>query len=286
MTPYLKKELGIKGAYFRNRRVDLVINDIVEMIKANNTYLLNQIIYAKTFKEKLKGIFMLYRYNREPIRIKDDSFLLNKKWFFEFAEKFSKKFRYRGYTCSARVPDINEEVVEALRKSNCKVILLGFESGDEGYRNKVLNKQVTDEQIYKAAKLLKKAGIPIWGQWMIGMPGESLDQAIKSLKMSLEIADIPVVHIATPFPKTEMAKLAIKFGYLADDEKITVKNLYDDFSMVPKEQKNIFRLLYNIFQVNNQKLNYSRKDIFENFYEEIKKSKELKIGKILLRNII
>ncbi len=285
MSPYLKRKLGIKGRYFRNKNVDLVMDDIANTIKSNKAYLRNKFLYGESLFIRLKALRRYFVYDREPIRIKDDSFLLNKKWFFEFADKFSTRFSGRSYICSARVPDITEKVVEALKKSKCVRIILGFESGDEYYRNKMLNKNVKDAQIYQAASLLREVGIPMLGQWMIGMPGETTDQAVKSLKMSLEIGDIPQVHIATPFPKTEMMNMAIEQGYLVEGEKTKVSGIYGDFTMVPKDQSDTFRLIYNAFKINNQRLSMSKERLFGRFYHELKEMHNQKIGEILLKNI-
>ena len=285
MSPYLKRKLGIEGRYFRNRKVDLVMDDIANMIRANKAYLKNKFIYGESLLIRLKALKRCFVYDREPIRIKDDSFLLNKQWFFEFADKFSTRFRGRRYICSARVPDITEKVVEILKKSKCVKIILGFESGDEYYRNKMLNKNVKDAQIYQAASLLREAGIPILGQWMIGMPGETTYQAVKSLKMSLEIGDIPQVHIATPFPKTELMKMAIEHGCLVEGEKTKVSGIYSDFTMVPEDQSDTFRLIYNAFKISNQRLNMSREKLFARSYHELKETRNQKIGEILLKDI-
>ena len=150
----------------------------------------------------------------------------------------------------------------------------------------MLNKNVKDAQIYQAASLLREAGIPILGQWMIGMPGETTSQAVKSLKMSLEIGDIPQVHIATPFPKTQMLDMAIEQGYLDEGEKAKVSGIYGDFTMVPKDQIDTFRFIYNAFKINNLRLSISEEKLFGRFYHELNEMRNHKIGEILLRDII
>src|SRR3989339_188861 len=189
-SPYLKKTMESKGRYFRKRELKKVINEIKNMIKSNNQYLLSQLMRKDSLAGKARLLLEIYKYNTSPVRIKDDSFCLDKEWLYEFNSSFSKHFKRRGYICSARVNDITEKVVKSLKEGNCRMIILGFESGDEHYRNKILNKYVSDAEIYKAAKMLRDAGIPILGQWMIGMPGETPAQAVKSLKMSLEVGDI------------------------------------------------------------------------------------------------
>jgi radical SAM superfamily enzyme YgiQ (UPF0313 family) len=140
---------------------------------------------------------------------------------------------------------------------------------------------LTDEQIYHAVKLLRERDIPILGQWMIGMPGETPQQALKSLKMSTQIGDIPQIHIATPFPKTKMMEQAIDLGFLSADDKLPVNSVYSDFTMVPKDQINTFRLLFNAFKINNLRIAKGH-HAFDRFRHDIEAKK---VGDILLKDI-
>lgn len=284
-SPFIKTKLGVKGKYFRKRELQSVFDEMDRMIRLNYAH------FAKTFWRgpglinRMRALYHFLRNGFDPIRIKDDSFLIDKRWFFPFAEEFSNRFylRRRGFICSARVNEIDEKIVVALKKANCKTIILGFESGDEGYRNFALRKQVKDEQIYKVAALLNEAGITMLGQWMIGMPGETPDQALKSLKMSLEIGDIPQVHIATPLPKTRMLEQAQELGYFLAGQRPKVTGIYQDFTMVQPEHRNTFRQIYNAFKIINACMDRNMgRAVFSRFKGGVERKR---VGEVLLDGV-
>ncbi len=284
-SPFIKSKLGIKGKYFRKRKLESVITEIEEMIGLNYRHFLGVMLRGPLLIDRLRAAYQFCAYIFEPIRIKDDSFMIDKKWFLRFAEEFSRRprLRRRGFICGARVNEIDEETVTALKRANCSTIILGFESGDEEYRNTSLKKRITDAEIFKVSSMLKEAGITMLGQWMIGMPGETPELALKSLKMSLEIGDVPQVHIATPLPKTKMLEQAVALGYFAPGERPKVTGIYDDFTMVRPEHRNTFRQLYNAFKIINAQLDRkSTGGVFSRFQRDLHRKR---VGEILLEGI-
>ncbi len=242
-TPAIKRISG-KGKFFRKRSVESVLNEISTMVKLNRKYLFNKCL---TDKNKLKPIYnLLLSFKKPVIRFKDDTFLANKAWFLEFAQKFSRRFKNISYICNARADEIDEEVGQWLRKSNCKMLGIGFECGNEEFRNNVLKKRVSNEDIFKCANILKQNNIPILGQWIIGLPGESVGNVLESLELSISVGDIAQVHIAQPYPKTEMHNQAVALG-LIDEDYIPDNGVYSDFLFHKGETRKIMRLIYNLF---------------------------------------
>jgi radical SAM superfamily enzyme YgiQ (UPF0313 family) len=250
-TPAIKK-IGAKGKFLRKYSVKAVIENIEDGLTNNRKYLYKKLYDSFSEIKNIDGIINVLKAAKkvflphEMLRFKDDSFLMDKKWFVEFADEFSKKFPDLSYACNARPDEIDEEVGGLLKKSNCKIIGLGFECGNDDFRKKVLKKRFTKQDILTAARILKKNNISILGQWMIGLPGESVENVLESIELSNEIGDIPQVHIAIPFPKTELFDTAYQMG-LIKENYIPKNGVYSDFIFHRGEIKNIMRILYNMF---------------------------------------
>lgn len=91
-----------------------------------------------------------------------------------------------------------------------------MESGNEDLRNQVLKKQLTDDQIIKAADLLHKAGIKFRTYNILGLPDETLDDAFSTVELNIKIkADYPWCSLFSPFPGTELTDYAYTKGYLS-----------------------------------------------------------------------
>lgn len=255
-TPYMMFQMGKgpgMGKYYRKRSVDSVLEEIGTLLRMRWYHNGKRILKSKSIKEFILNCINLLTAALEPIRFKDDSFLISKDWLREFCQRYRKRFWYLSYYCLGRADEIDEETAELLYRSGCKRVVIGFEHGDEEYRNRILLKRTSDEQIMRCVQLLKKYKIEINGQWMIGFPGEKVTQAMKTLKMAAEVDDMPQVHIAIPFPKSVMFDMAVQHGWITQDF-IPEGGVYSDFVFHKGEEKNLFRLLYNVFPIARYKI--------------------------------
>jgi len=218
------RENGPSGKYFRKRdienfldEVQLVYREIKLNIRITRGHaVLRKIFGNRTFFNRRRkiasilGRFTRYKKHLRPVRIKDDAFLVNIKWFLDFAKRKHKRMPKLKYLCIARANAISEEVAYWLKKSGCVRVILGFETGNERLRNDLIHKNVTDEQIFNACNLLKKYDIEIMGQWIYGLPGETILEALDTFIMSTKLEDYSQLHFLSPLPGTEIFKNAVE----------------------------------------------------------------------------
>jgi anaerobic magnesium-protoporphyrin IX monomethyl ester cyclase len=179
-----------EGRYVRRRSVMNVINEI-RRIQA--TYDLRRILFM------------------------DDTFILDSEWVASFLEAYRQLVAI-PFSCLVRADLIDEQIVEALKNAGCFFVRMGIESGNDQLRNQVLNKRITTEQIQNAARLIKKHGIKIATNSILGIPGETVDTALQTLRMNMRIRpDFAWCALMQPYPGTELANYAIKHRYLEDD---------------------------------------------------------------------
>ncbi len=146
--------------------------------------------------------------------MQDDTFILNKSWVQEFSELYRERVG-SPMLCLVRADQADEDSIAALKRAGVKNIFFGIESGDENLRNDLLKKGVTDEDIYRTATLLRKYGIRFRTYNMVGLPGETLEQALKTLRINADLrTDFPWCAIFHPFPGTELGELAAEKNLL------------------------------------------------------------------------
>jgi hypothetical protein len=246
-----------KGAgmnkYYRKRSVDSILDEIGTILRMRIYHNTKRLLASPTIKRFVYNFYLLFKEQLEPIRFKDDSFLISTGWLKDFAAKYQKRFWYLPYYALGRADEIDEPTAELLHKSGCTRVIIGFEHGDEEYRNRILLKKTTDAQIRLCVDLLKKYNIEINGQWIIGFPGETPAQALKTVKLAAEIDDMPQVHIAVPFPRSAMFDMAVREGWITKDF-VPSQGIYSDFIFHKGQDRDIFRLLYNIFPIAQHKV--------------------------------
>ena len=157
------------------------------------------------------------------VYFQDDTFVLDRNWLFDFLDSYGRKFRLPFY-CTVRADLVTEEMAKALKNAGCYRVSFGVESGVESIRRELLQKDISDDCIRNAAALLRKAGIPFQTTNMMGLPGETLADAIRTLELNIEIgAEIAWTSLYQPYPGTLLGERAIAEGRidrLPDDERI------------------------------------------------------------------
>lgn len=152
------------------------------------------------------------------VYMQDDTFVLNKAWLADFAQDYARRVAL-PMVCLVRADLIDRDTVRLLRDMRCKSAFFGIESGQERVRGDVLNKPMSDDQIRRAASLLRSAGIAIRTYNMVGVPTEQLTDAWATVRLNAEIRPtFPWCAICQPYPRTQLRDLAEQMGLMPDGE--------------------------------------------------------------------
>lgn len=162
--------------------------------------------------EEIKMVKHKYGFNY--IYFSDDTFILNRAWLEEFCRKYKQTIA-TGFIAQIRADLINNDIVKLLKEAGCRGVTMGVETGNEYLRNKVLKKNVTNDDIIKAAKTIKSQGIKLKTFNMMCLPGESIEDGFKTAKINNKIkANLVSIGFAQPFPSTGLLDYAKEQGYL------------------------------------------------------------------------
>jgi anaerobic magnesium-protoporphyrin IX monomethyl ester cyclase len=157
------------------------------------------------------------RYPLKRIFINDDIFILEKEWLAEFLPVYHREVNL-PYACNVRVNLVDEDRVRLLKESGCFMVSFGIESGDDELRRTILKKNISDGQIRHAAELFKKYDIKMKTFNIMGLPDETIEKAIKTVRINADIkVEYPWCSILQPYPRTELATIAHSKGLIGDD---------------------------------------------------------------------
>lgn len=143
---------------------------------------------------------LYYKYNFRHITFYDDTFISDYSRIKKFCDLLLSSDMNISWTCSSRVDKVNFEVLKLMKEAGCHQIMYGVESFNKQIL-KNINKNINTENIYKAIKLTKLAGIEVRVSVMIGNPGDTaiiLRNNINQLKKLNP--DLIQVAITTPLP--------------------------------------------------------------------------------------
>lgn len=154
----------------------------------------------------IEEIEYLYReFGIREFHVIDDNFTCDK----EFAKDFLRALKSKKLDISWAVPNgvrmenLDEELLSLMKGTGLYLISLGIESGSDRVL-KSMKKGTTTDFIRKTVNRIRKAGIDIAGFFIIGFPGETVDDIRSTIKFSLELGLIRANFFTyLPFPGTE-----------------------------------------------------------------------------------
>lgn len=165
------------------------------------------------------------RYGTTQFSFKDDSFTVNRKRVEELCGKLINEKLDINWECNTRVNLVTEDLLKKMKKAGCNSIKVGIESGSEKILSS-MNKGITHEQVRNAARLFDKVGIHWTGYFMMGVPGETVEDVYKSLEFMYEVKpDFASIGVYEPFPGTPMFADGIKRGLLKAE--MTLEDFYN-----------------------------------------------------------
>jgi len=160
--------------------------------------------------EKLQRDFGLTKIN-----IVDDTFTLNHHHARAVCEEMLRRNLKIKWSVFARVDRISEDLAQLMNRAGCEWILFGVESADEGIL-KTIRKGITPDEVRRGVKIAAEAGINVFNSFILGLPGESRDTALKSLAFGDELYHKYGAkygfHILSPLPGTEVYERAKDYG--------------------------------------------------------------------------
>lgn len=163
---------------------------------------------------------MKYDLNRWPqlkrgeIFFEDDTFTVNRKRADEICDELLLRKLKITWSVNARADSYNLELFQKMKKSGCRELLVGFESGDQEMLKR-MNKGTTLEQGREFVTLAHQAGLVVHGCFVIGLPGETLSSIERTLNYARELKlDTIQFSAAIPFPGTEYYNYCKEHGLI------------------------------------------------------------------------
>lgn len=166
-----------------------------------------------------KEVALLAAEGYRAIGFMDDNFIWNEQRTAEICAIMKKYGIVWG--CQARADAITEPIARVLAESNCRYVDLGVESFNEEIL-KYIKKGETADDIRRAVALLKKYGVPVKLNVLIGSsPLETRETVIETLRESTRLgADQVMFNIVSPFPATEYYTICKENGWIATDDYV------------------------------------------------------------------
>ena len=190
--------------------------------------------FNRTLNERYRSYGRLVR-TRDPESLVDDILRVRDRWgvrlvwFLDanfvadlpWLESFAAVYRRRvglPFMCKLRPERATKRIVRTLVEANCTAVGVGIESGSERLRREVLGRPVSDDAILEGCRRLKAHGLRVLSFTMLGVPTETLDEALSSVALNAACGvDFGAATILQPYPGTEIARRVVADGLFDGD---------------------------------------------------------------------
>jgi len=177
----------------------------------------------------------------------DDTFTVNKAWVGEFCRVYSKEIS-AGFSINARVETVDRDMMERLAEAGCRHIIYGVESGSRLIRRDIMNRPIENRRIIDAFNWTKQAGIMVTANYMIGLPGETVDDIEQTLALNEELQpDDFGYFVFYPYPGTRLFYMCREKGFLPENWLELPANNRQSILNLPDLTKEDIEHYYNTF---------------------------------------
>lgn len=172
------------------------------------------------------------RFDFQSFMLHDDCLTEDRGWIAEFCRMYRQNGFREPFVCQSRADIIcrNEDMVREMKRAGLAMFLIGFESGNQRVLN-FLRKGTTPDMNYKSAAICKRYGIRIWANYMMGLPTETNDEVMDTVRMIHRIKPYrPSPAFFTPHPGSDL------YEYCAKNDLSLIKS-HNGYSRSPNEPK-------------------------------------------------
>ncbi|MBW7996785.1 MAG: radical SAM protein [Candidatus Glassbacteria bacterium] len=171
----------------------------------------------RSVENVLEEIELCLRQGYREIKFIDDSLAADYGRAMRLAGEIKRRRLDFTWFASACANQVDEPLLAAMKDAGCWAILIGGESGVQRNLN-TLRKGITLDQIRNAVRAAKKVGLRVSVPFMFGIPGETFDDALRTIDFAVELdPDLANFHAITPFPGTPLYDRAEEYGAVSGD---------------------------------------------------------------------
>jgi radical SAM superfamily enzyme YgiQ (UPF0313 family) len=157
-------------------------------------------------------------YGARSFEFWDEMFVSDRKWITDFCEQYKARINLPFIT-ALRVERADEQTLSLLRTAGCRCVFMGVEVGNEEYRKRMLNRNMSNAVIAHAYENAKKAGLESFAWVMLGLPDETPEMIEETIEFLIKIRpDIIGWSVFHPLPGTFLYEYCRENGYLQAEE--------------------------------------------------------------------
>lgn len=150
------------------------------------------------------------------IFFEDDTFTINRDRVLAICKEIKERGLDIVWSCNARA-QLDYDLMMTMKDAGARILIVGYESGNQQVLNNI-RKGVTLTQAERFTRDAKRAGLRIFGCFMIGLSGDTKESIEETFQFAKRMnPDMVFFQQAVPFPGTEFYEWAKYNNYLVTE---------------------------------------------------------------------
>ena len=179
----------------------------------------------------LSELEILHDLGVKHIRLADEMFFLNKKYYVPILEGIIKRGFDFNFWAYARVDTVREDQLELFKKAGVNWLALGIEAGSQIVRQSIEKGRFKDMNVREIVKLIKSYDINVLGNYIFGFPEDTYETMKETLDLALELnCEHANFYACQALPGSPLYTNALK-------KNLDIPKKYEEFAFLSYECK-------------------------------------------------
>jgi anaerobic magnesium-protoporphyrin IX monomethyl ester cyclase len=157
------------------------------------------------------------RHGVRHLKIIDELFVLDERHYMKIVDLLVERGHDLNIWAYARVDTVHPRTLEKMKKAGINWLALGIESANPDVRDKA-SKRMRVKDIQQVVSTIHDAGIHVIGNYIFGLPDDTLDTMRETLDMAKELnCEFANFYCAMAYPGSRLYDMAIERGWMLPD---------------------------------------------------------------------
>ncbi len=189
-------------------------------------------------------------YGIDAFMFEDSTFVADHDWVNGICRKLIDSSLNLSWCCNVRADLLTGDLLDHMVKAGLRKVNMGVETSSQRVLDEIYQKGTTVEGVRRALRLCKERGVFVQGYFMLGTPGETLEEMKDTIRFaSSEPFDDALFDITTPFPQTT----------LWERTRHLIRDDYTDFDC-------FHNCVYNLEGISSKTIEKIKRRAFYKFY--------------------
>ena len=181
---------------------------------------------VENIMEEIRELY--YKYDVREILFNDETFPGDRKLVHALCKQIIKEKIKIGWSCQARVEQIDAPTARLFKKAGCNLIAFGIEHGHLKMRG-MIKKGTPEKVILRTVRTCRRYGIRVTTGFILGLPGENKETIKHTIRLVKKIQpDFIGFNIFQPYAGSRLFTEAIEQGLIDPADYESYHNFGDD----------------------------------------------------------